>query len=1019
MFRALACVTISIFSLSTVAGASLPEMAIHHARSVGINPAVADAASRARVNESYGQLPLSFEVNQGQADPQVKFLARGAGQALFLTSTEAVLVLTKADPKAQSLQRPPTSPVAPRAGTQTVLRMTFAGASPQPPIAGQKELAGKVNYFLGNDPAKWRTNVPTYAAVRYEGLYPGIDLVYYGNYRQLEYDLIVAPGADPSQIALSFKGADRLEVDGQGDLVLYTAVGAIRQRRPLIYQELADGRREIAGGYVLKGAESVGFQVAAHDTSRSLIIDPGLVYSTHLGANYDDFGNDIAVDATGNAYVTGSTRSPDFPTTPGAFRTTLGGPSDVFVTKLNPSGSGLVYSTYLGGSDYDYGYGIAVDTGGNAYVTGTISDEFSGPPDFPTTPGAFQPTSGGGVGKEAFVTKLNPSGSALVYSTYLGGYYADEGLSICVDATGNAYVTGYTNSSNFPTTAGVFQTTYQSGYSSAFVTKLNPGGSALVYSTYLGGAAANLGYGIAVDAAGNAYVTGSTTSNDFPTTPGAIQVAFGGFSDAFVTKVNPDGSGLIYSTYLGGTTYDSGYGIAVDAGGNAYVTGSTSSTNFPTTPGAFQTATHGYDAVFCEDPWCNDAFVTKLNASGSGLVYSTYLGGIGHDFGEGIAVDFAENAYVTGVAASPDFPTTPGASQTARGGFATKLNPVGSALVYSTTHLSSSGLGIAVDAAGSAYITGPTAFVTKIGSTVSEQIEAEDFDLGGEGVAYHDLTPGNQGGQYRTSEDVDIIRYPNGAYVVNNFQTGEWLQYTIQVPRTGTYRLELLVSRRWDVPSRWHAEIDNQPVTSSVVVPDTGSWDTFWWVGVGGFSVTAGTHVLRIAADQEYFNFAALRLLPNESPFAGTPAPVPGQIEAEDFDHGGEGVAYHDLTPGNQGGQYRTDVDVDIIRYPNGAYVVNNFQTGEWLQYTIQVPQTGTYRLELLVSRRWDVASRVHVEVDNQPVTGSVVVPDTGSWDTFWWVTVGEGTLTAGTHVLRIVADQEYFNFAAFRLLAE
>src|SRR5438876_3325076 len=355
MFRALACVTISIFSLSTVARASLPEMAIHHARSVGINPAVADAASRARVNESYGQLPLSFEVNQGQADPQVKFLARGAGQALFLTSTEAVLVLTKADPKAQSLQRPPTSPVEPRAGTQTVLRMTFAGASPQPPIAGQKELAGKVNYFLGNDPAKWRTNVPTYAAVRYEGLYPGIDLVYYGNNRQLEYDLIVAPGADPSQIALSFKGADRLEVDGQGDLVLYTAVGAIHQRRPLIYQELADGRREIAGGYVIKGAESVGFQVAAYDTSRSLIIDPGLVYSTHLGANYDDFGNDIAVDATGNAYVTGSTHSPDFPTTPGAFQTTLGGPSDAFVTKLNPTGSGLVSSARRGGSDSDYG----------------------------------------------------------------------------------------------------------------------------------------------------------------------------------------------------------------------------------------------------------------------------------------------------------------------------------------------------------------------------------------------------------------------------------------------------------------------------------------------------------------------------------------------------------------------------------------------------------------------------------------------------------------------------------------
>src|SRR3989475_4888738 len=266
MFRALACVTISIFSLSTVAGASLPEMAIHHARSVGITPAVADAASRARVSETYGKLPLYFEANHGQTDPQVKFLARGAGQTLFLTPTEAVLVLSKADSQAQGPQRPLISPT-PRAGTQTVLRMAFAGASSQPHIAGEKELAGKVNYFLGHDPAKWRTNVPTYAAVRYEGLYPGIDLVYYGNNRELEYDLVVAPGADPSQIALSFEGADRLEIDANGDLVLHTAVGAIRQRRPLIYQELADGRREIAGGYVLKGAESVGFEVAAYDAS--------------------------------------------------------------------------------------------------------------------------------------------------------------------------------------------------------------------------------------------------------------------------------------------------------------------------------------------------------------------------------------------------------------------------------------------------------------------------------------------------------------------------------------------------------------------------------------------------------------------------------------------------------------------------------------------------------------------------------------------------------------------------------
>src|SRR5438309_900804 len=274
-FRILVCVAL-ILSLLTFNAAVSPGLTSVTVATAA--PLSFDTATRARVNATYGRLPLYFEANQGQSDPQVRFLARGGGHTVFLTPTEAVLVLTKQDPS-----------------LQTVLRMTFMGASPQAQIMGQREVAGKANYFLGNDPAKWRTNVPTYAAVRYEGLYPGVDLVYYGNNQQLEYDLIVAPGADPSQIALSFKGADRLEVDGQGDLVLYTAVGAIRQRRPLIYQELADGRREIAGGYVLKGAESVGFQVAAHDTSRSLIIDPGLVYSTHLGANYDDFGNDIAL----------------------------------------------------------------------------------------------------------------------------------------------------------------------------------------------------------------------------------------------------------------------------------------------------------------------------------------------------------------------------------------------------------------------------------------------------------------------------------------------------------------------------------------------------------------------------------------------------------------------------------------------------------------------------------------------------------------------------------------------------
>jgi hypothetical protein len=467
---------------------------------------------------------------------------------------------------------------------------------------------------------------------------------------------------------------------------------------------------------VLKGRRQVGFAVATYDTSLPLVIDPVLCYSTYLGGNSADEGRSIAVDSSGSAYVTGYTFSTDFPTTTGTFQTTtFGGSTDAFVTKLNPTGSALVYSTYLGGGYYDFGHGIAVDASGNAYVTGdTSSTDFpttagafqttlggirngfvtklnpSGSAqvystylggsysdaglgiaadrsgnacvtgltfstDFPTTAGAFQPTFGGGGSIDAFVTKLNPTGSAQVYSTYLGGSGGDEGLGIAVDASNNAYVTGFTQSTNFPTTSGAFQPTF-GGYNDAFVTKLNATGSApLVYSTYLGGSDFERGFGIAVDTLGNAYVTGVAGTN-FPTTSGAFQTTFGGIIvDAFATKINPTGSApLVYSTYLGGSQFDQANGIAVDASDNAYVTGVTTSTDFPTTSGAFQTTFGGY----------SDAFVTKLNPTGSApLVYSTYLGGDADDSGNGIAVDPSGSAYITGTTSSIDFPTTTGAFQ--------------------------------------------------------------------------------------------------------------------------------------------------------------------------------------------------------------------------------------------------------------------------------------------------------------------------------------------------------------------
>ncbi len=687
----------------------------------------ADAVTRIRLSEGYGRLPLSFEANHGQTNARVKFLSRGPGYSLFLTSTDAVFALrqgsgTGGEGRGERGEGPrridPQSQV-PNPQSLSVVRMKVIGANSRPRITGLQELPGKVNYFKGNDPTKWRTNISTYAKVEYRDVYPGVNLVYYGNNRQLEYDFVVAPGADPTAIKIAFEGADKIETNTQGDLVLRIAGGELRFHKPLVYQEVAGIRHYLAGDYVLNPQSAiphskfrnphspvVGFHVAAYDATKLLVIDPVLSYSTYLGGNSGDSGLGIAVDTAGNAYVTGYTGSPDYPVTSGSFNQSLIG-FDAFVTKLNPEGSALVYSTYLGGHTFNEATAIAVDSRGNVYVAGDTTSL-----DYPITPGAFQPTYGGG-GSDAFVTKLDPTGSALVYSTYLGGTGVDFGRGIAVDATGSAYVTGYTNYPGFPTTAGAFQRNF-GGIDDAFVTKVNPAGSALIYSTYLGGSSTDIGTGVAVDAAGDAYVTGGTTSYDFPTTPGVFQSGYGGgvYYDAFVTKLNSEGSGLIYSTYLGGGGGEWAAGIAVDAAGNAHVTGASFSPDFPTTPGAFQVA---LGSVTCYGYLCPDAFVTKLNPEGSALVYSTYLGGINQDNGYGIAVDAAGNAYVTGTTSSPDYPITPGAFKLSSGigfdTFVTKLNPEGSALVYSTYlggNIFDVGSATAVDVAGNAYVAGST-----------------------------------------------------------------------------------------------------------------------------------------------------------------------------------------------------------------------------------------------------------------------------------------------------------------------
>jgi hypothetical protein len=641
-------------------------------------PAASSAAG------SYGGLPLAFEANAGQTDASVRFLARGAGYTVFLTDREAVLALAP--------ER--------KGGPVAVVRMVPVGGDPQATMRGTDRQRAMVNYLRGDDPTGWFTGIPTFGRVRADDVYPGIDLVYYGHGRQLEYDFVVAAGADPSAIRVAFEGADRLSVRSNGDLVLQVGRRRLVQRAPVIYQEDAGKRHVITGRYAVDGDE-VAIALGAYDRGLPLVIDPVLDYSTYLGGSSSEAAYGITVDPAGNAYVAGQTTSVDFPVTSGAAQTSFGsGDFDAFVAKLNAAGTDLVYATYLGGSGFDYAEDVAIDSAGSAYVTGVTTST-----NFPRV-GAFQ-TLFGGI-EDAFVAKLNPQGSVLTYSSYLGGAGDDGGYSIAVDGSGRAYLTGFTDSVAFPRVNAI-QTT-KGGTLDAFVSKVNAAGSALLYSTYLGGDIDDLGYGIAVDAAGAAYVTGETLSSDFPTAS-PIQASTGGAFDAFVTKLNAAGSALTYSTYLGGGSTDGARDIALDGTGNAYVTGLTESTNFPTTTGAWDRTRGGLE----------DAFVTKLNAAGSARVYSTYLGGSTADFGlsgldegYGIAVDAAGAAHVTGLTQSNDFPlvdaiqSTMGSFQDA---FVARLSPAGSALQHSS-YLGGSGedegLAAAVDGSGGAYFTGLT-----------------------------------------------------------------------------------------------------------------------------------------------------------------------------------------------------------------------------------------------------------------------------------------------------------------------
>jgi hypothetical protein len=679
-------------------------------------------ADAARVQNAYGQLPLSFEANVGQTDSRADFVARGAGYTAFLTANEAVLnvspPMTRASGPDQKLVT---------AGPSAVVHLQVLGGDPTAPGQGMQPLEGTVNYFLGDDPSQRHRHVTTFGQVEYAGVYPGIDLVYHGTNQQLEYDFRVAPGAHPGQIRLGISGADNVHVDEQGSLIVQAGDLVIRQPRPWVYQETDGVRREVGGDFVLQSAVSrqpssgsgyqVDFAVGAYDASRPLIIDPVVLdYSTYLGGPGSDYAYGVAVDQAGSAYVTGQTYG-SFPVVNSLQQ--YGGGGDAFVAKLSPDGSSLVYATYLGGKDFDAAYGIAVDSTGAAYVTGVTESE-----DFPVTDGAFQtviPTGhckGDPACSSAFVSKLSPDGSALAYSTFLGGYGSGSSNGIAVDSAGNAFVMGQTDAANFPTLNAV-QPTWGGGLCyhdngsypcfDDFVTKLNADGASLIYSTYLGGNRDEAYFfgeagGIAIDPAGDAYVTGYTESLNFPTA-NALQPNFGGgFTDAYVTKLSPDGSAFVYSTFLGGSFGENGNAVAADSAGNAYVTGQTGSADFPTTPDAFQP----------EKPGPDSTFVSRFKPDGSAFVYSTFLGGTGEDSGFAIAADSEGDAYVVGTT-SKDFPVFHAFQETYGGGvsdaFITKFTADGKAVRYSS-YLGGSGLdasgGVALDQSGNAYVVGHT-----------------------------------------------------------------------------------------------------------------------------------------------------------------------------------------------------------------------------------------------------------------------------------------------------------------------
>lgn len=643
--------------------------------------------------ERYGRLPIYFEPNVGQADETFRFVARGKGYSLLLTDTGNVLSLKK--------DVPGGAPIT------TAVGMHILGAS-STSLAGTILTKAKTNYLVGNDPSQWRTDIPNYAKVRAERVLPGIDAVYYGNEQQLEYDFVVSPGYDPDSIRLAFDGPNDAEIDREtGDLVFKTGAGAIRHLKPIAYQETETGRLEVAATYRLVRRDNdfvVSFEVSDYDRSRELVIDPILSYGSYIGGNAFDEGRSITVDPEGNAYVVGTAASLDFPTTPGVIKETNPASTtnvqwyDAFVAKIDPTGTELIFSTYYGGRNgSEIATGVALDGSGNVLITGTTMAN-----DLPVL-NAYQSAFGGT--DDAFAAKINPAGTSIIYSTYLGGRSTDLGGRIVVNrATGDTVFAGTTSSGNFPTTPGAYKPQLCDNtpgscngvfYNGSYLVKLSASGNA-IYSTLFD---ANI-LDVTLDSSDNATFGGSVSGTNLAATAGAFQPANSGGIDGFIAKLDPTGSTLVFGSYLGGGLQsDTVKGIVLDAADNIYVSGQTQNVGFPTTAGAFDQTFNGGE----------DGFATKLNAAGSSLVFSTFIGGQAKDQPSSIGLGSNNDVFVAGETLSTStFPLKNSLNGTAGSIFLTRFNSEGSSLIYSTLLGVGGAYDLAVDGADNAFITGHT-----------------------------------------------------------------------------------------------------------------------------------------------------------------------------------------------------------------------------------------------------------------------------------------------------------------------